>query len=65
MVNCPSGDDSWCKFKKSASSRVAYQPEHSVTPGVMDASKSVSCELASVDLLNRCLHGKIRIIMKF
>ena len=64
MVNCPSGDDSWCKFKKSASSAVAYQLVHSIPAGVMDVSKSEFCELASVDLLNRCLHGKIRIIMK-
>ena len=64
MVNCPSGDDSWCKFKNSASSGVAYQSEHSILADVMDASKSVFCELDGVDLLKRCLHGKIRIIIK-
>jgi len=60
----PSGYDIWCKFKNSDSSWVAYQPEHSILAGVMDAIKSVFCELARVDLLKRCLHGKIRIIMK-
>jgi len=63
---CPSGDDSRCKFKNSDNSGVAYQPEHSTSllAGVMDAIKSVFCKLVSVNLLKRCLHGKIRIIMK-
>ena len=61
MDNCPSGDDSWCKFKNNASSGVAYQPEHSILVGVMDASKSVFCELAIVDLLKKCLHRKMKI----
>jgi hypothetical protein len=57
----PSGDDNWCKFKGSVSSGVEYQPKHSILSGVMDAIRPVFCELAIVDILKRCLHGKIRI----
>jgi hypothetical protein len=55
---CTSGDDSWCKFKNSASSGLAYEHKHSLPAAVMDAIKPVFRGLASVDLLKRCLQGK-------
>jgi hypothetical protein len=59
-VLCQSGDDSRWKLKKNASSGVANQPEHSTCKlaGVMDAIKSLFGDLASVNLLKRCLYGK-------
>jgi hypothetical protein len=52
----PKCDDSWWKLKNNARSGVAYQPEHSILAGVMDAIKPVFGDLASVDLLKSCLH---------
>jgi hypothetical protein len=43
-----SGDDSWCKFKNSAISGVAYEHKHSLPAAVMDAIKPVFRDLASV-----------------
>jgi hypothetical protein len=52
---CSSGD-SWCKFKNSANSGVAYK--HSLPAAVMDAIKPVFRDLVSVDFLKRCVHGE-------
>jgi hypothetical protein len=48
---CAGGDDSWCKFKSSASSGVACEDKHYLPAACMDAIKQVFRELASVDLL--------------
>jgi hypothetical protein len=45
----PGGDDSWCKFKNSANSGVAYEHKHSLPAAVMDAIKPVFRDLAGVD----------------
>jgi hypothetical protein len=56
---CPNGGDSWCKFKNSASSGVAYEHKHSLPAVVMDAIKPVLRDLAGVDPLKKCFYGKI------
>jgi hypothetical protein len=55
---CPSGGDSWCKFKNSARSGVAYEHKHSLPATVMDAIKAVFRDLAGVDSLKKCFHGE-------
>jgi hypothetical protein len=55
---CSSGDDIWCKFKNSASSGLAYEHKYPLPAAVVDAIKPVFRDLASVDLLERCLYGK-------
>jgi hypothetical protein len=54
----PSGGDSWCKFKNSASSGVAYEHKHSLPAPVMDAIKPVFRDLAGVDPLKKYFHEK-------
>jgi hypothetical protein len=48
---CPSGGDSWCKFKSNAIPGLAYQYKHCLLAAVVDAGKPVFRDLASVDLL--------------
>jgi hypothetical protein len=55
---CPSGDDSWCKFKNSAISGVAYELKHYLPAAVTDAIKPVFRELAGVDPLKKCFQGE-------
>jgi hypothetical protein len=55
---CPSGGDSWCKFKNSASSGGVYEHKHSLPAAVMVAIKPVFRDLAGVDPLKKCFHGK-------
>jgi hypothetical protein len=55
---CPSGGDSWCNFKNSASSGVSYKHKHSLPAAVMDAIKPVVRDLAGVDILKKCFRGK-------
>jgi hypothetical protein len=55
---CPSGDDSWCKFKNSASSGVAYEHKHSLPAAVMDRIKIVFRDLAGVNPQNKCFRRK-------
>jgi hypothetical protein len=55
---CPSGGDSWCKFKNSARSGVAYEHKHSLPAAVMDGIKPVFRDLAGVDSLKKYFHGK-------
>jgi hypothetical protein len=52
---CTSGGDSWCKFKNSASSGLAYEHKHCLLAAVMGAIKPVFRDLASVDLQLRIL----------
>jgi hypothetical protein len=58
MVFYPSGSDSWCKFKSSASSGVAYEHKHSLPAALMDAIKPMFKDLAGVDSLKKHVHGK-------
>jgi hypothetical protein len=55
---CPSGGDSWCKFKNSASSGAAYEHKHALAAAVMDALKPVFRHLGGVDPLKKCFNGK-------
>jgi hypothetical protein len=55
---CPGDGDSWCKFKNSASSVVAYEHKYSLPAVVVDAMKPVFRDLAGVDPLKKCFHGK-------
>jgi hypothetical protein len=55
---CPSGGDSWCTFRNSASSGVAYKCKHSLPAAVVDAIKPEFRDLAGVDSLKKCFHGK-------
>jgi hypothetical protein len=48
-----------CKFKNSASSGAAYERKDSLPPAVMDAIKTVFRDLAGVDPLKKCFHGKV------
>jgi hypothetical protein len=55
---CRSGGDSLCKFKNSARSGVAYEHKYSLPAAVVDAIKPVFRDLADVDPLKKCFHGK-------
>jgi hypothetical protein len=55
---CPSDGDSWCKFQNSASSEVACEHKHSLPAAVVDEIKPVCRDLAGVDPLKKCFHGK-------
>jgi hypothetical protein len=55
---CPSGGDSWCKFKNSARSGVAYAHKHSLQAAVMVAIKPVFRDLTGVGPLKKYFHGK-------
>jgi hypothetical protein len=54
----PSGGDSWCKFKDSGSSGVAYEHRHSLPAALMDAITLVFRDLAGVDPLKKCFQWK-------
>jgi hypothetical protein len=61
---CPSGDDSWCKSKKSASSGVACERKLYLPAAVLDVFKPVFKDLAGVDPLKNVFMGKLTILMK-
>jgi hypothetical protein len=52
---CPNVNARWCKFKNNASPGLAYQHKHCLLAVVVDANKPVFRDLATVDLLKRCL----------
>jgi hypothetical protein len=52
---CPNVNASWCKVKNSVNPGLAYQHKHSLLAAVVNTSKPVFSNLASVDLLKRCL----------
>jgi hypothetical protein len=55
-----SGSDSWRKFKNSASPGLEYQHNYCLLAAIVDVSKPVFMDLASGDLLKRCLCGTIQ-----
>lgn len=56
---CPNVNARWCKVKNSANPGLTYQHKHSLLAAVVHASKPVFSDLASVDLLKRCLCGTL------
>jgi hypothetical protein len=56
---CPSGGGNCCKLKNIASLGVTYKHKHSLPAAVMDAIKTMFRDLAGVDPLKKCFHGKI------
>jgi hypothetical protein len=55
---CPSSGDSWCKLKISTGSGVAYVHKCSSRAAVMAGIKPVCRDLAGIDPLKKCVHGK-------
>jgi len=52
---CPNVNARWCKVKNSTNPGLAYQHKHSLLAAVVYANKPVFSDLASVDLMKRCL----------
>lgn len=57
---CPSGEASWCKYQKHVASGTTeiFRHKNSVPVEVMKAIKKIFADLASPDLLKKCLSGK-------
>ena len=53
--NCPDGDDTWCKFKLDPQN---YKHRHGLPLTIRDFIRPVFKDLASEELLSKCLHGK-------
>lgn len=55
---CPSGADSWCKYKKNQALKKNYNEKSPGLPKpIMDIVKPVYMELCDQNLLKKCLHG--------
>lgn len=56
---CPSGVDSWCKYKKAITSGSEYDHEkhHHLPEAIMNELKDIFKDLANVDLLKKCMHS--------
>lgn len=57
---CPNGSESWCKYNKAIAQNQTYDhSKHTHLPEViMEHIKPIFRDLASPDLLSKCLHGK-------
>lgn len=55
---CPTGADSWCRYKKCLLTGDKYTHCSPLPVVVMDVIKPVFNDLADINLLKRCLHGR-------
>lgn len=55
---CPTGEDSWCRYNKCLVTGDKHSHTSSLPAAVMDAIKPVFKDLADINLLKRCLHGR-------
>lgn len=53
--NCPRGPESWCGYQRD---RTAYKHRNGLPDAVVEFVRPVFDDLADVELLRRCLHGK-------
>ena len=53
--NCPTGEDSWCGFRRDPES---YKHKKGLPDAVVKFIQPVFDSLSSIELLGKCLHGK-------
>lgn len=54
---CPSGPETWCKFKKAEQLGEPYHHKNSLPVAVVEAMRPTFKDLADRDLLSKCTHG--------
>lgn len=54
---CPSGADTWCKFKKAETIGQTYKHKNTLPVPVVEAMRPIFRDLSNPDLLKKCLHG--------
>ena len=54
---CPKGPQSWCGWQRPAAGTEDYTHHHSLLDAVFEAIKPTYIQLASKELLERCLRG--------
>ena len=54
----PKGIDSWCKYERSLTTKEKYTHKNSLAMPVIEAIKPVFQDLANIELLKKCLHGR-------
>jgi hypothetical protein len=54
---CPSGPDSWCKYNVALAKKELFYHTKVISSAVTEVVKPIFQDLATDDLLRRCLHG--------
>ncbi|GIY79909.1 uncharacterized protein CEXT_251841 [Caerostris extrusa] len=62
---CPIGKESWCFYQQAIANGKTIIEKYTGLPNdILNIMKPVYLELWSRDLLQKCLHGKLRMQMK-
>ncbi|GFT97194.1 uncharacterized protein TNCV_3858491 [Trichonephila clavipes] len=54
---CPSGPDTWCRYKKAQLENKVYHHKHKLPVAVVKAIRPIFRDLSDPELLKKCLHG--------
>ncbi|GFU57111.1 uncharacterized protein TNCV_1779741 [Trichonephila clavipes] len=54
---CPSGPDTWCRYKKAQLENKVYHHKHKLPVAVVEAIRPIFRDLSDPELLKNCLHG--------
>ncbi|GFW08866.1 uncharacterized protein TNCV_993831 [Trichonephila clavipes] len=54
---CPSGPDTWCRYKKAQLENKVYHHKHKLPVAVVEAIRPIFRDLSDPELLKKCLHG--------
>ncbi|GFV56887.1 uncharacterized protein TNCV_1869281 [Trichonephila clavipes] len=54
---CPSGPDTWCRYKKAQLENKVYHHKHKLPVAVVEAIRPIFRYLSDPELLKKCLHG--------
>ncbi|GFX75729.1 uncharacterized protein TNCV_2237021 [Trichonephila clavipes] len=54
---CPSGPDTWCRYKKAQLENKVYHHKHKFPVAVVEAIRPIFRNLSNPELLKKCLHG--------
>ncbi|GFX93226.1 uncharacterized protein TNCV_4761051 [Trichonephila clavipes] len=54
---CPSGSDTWCRYKKAQLENKVYHHKYKLPVAVMEAIRPIFRDLSDPELLKKCLHG--------
>ncbi|GFV16166.1 uncharacterized protein TNCV_3379301 [Trichonephila clavipes] len=53
---CPSGPDTWCRYKKAQLENKVYHHRHKLPVAVVKAIRPIFRDLSDPELLKKCLH---------
>ncbi|GFX60473.1 uncharacterized protein TNCV_1181921 [Trichonephila clavipes] len=57
---CPSGPDTWCRYKKAQLENKVYHHKHKLPVAVVEAIRPIFRNLSDPELLKKCLHENMQ-----